>query len=950
MLTLRELTRRTTSSRSPALKLLNGLPGSRSGTGAVVDEIVVWDEHHEDHLDVQGALVIAPLATPSAGRAVTPPDVARWTDSLQRGGAVGVVAVLDGRCPDQQARLERLAASTPLPVLAAEGDHTADEVEAQLLRRQREAERRRTVLLKGLADRSAQLTRSGKGPEPLLQWLRQTADATVLVLDDVQNADLRIPVDRELLRQVSNGRRQDGTWDGEKGRGPYVLVHRMEHPALSDTSPRPVLVASRLSPWHPQHRELIAEAAAEISHLRMPASWRTGRDDATPPWHGVRQSGVGALMTGDVAVGRRLLAPLYPALITAQWMRTGVIRCAPGLDREAVRSACECALGGAALVALSPVRSHDLLVMTPAEHHENREGIVDALRPVLTALPGGALMGISSPAPLRHAAPAYFSAVKAMTPVGERLSGTADRGVGAAREAGTDSLAARLLSGSQASWARTWARAVLANLSELDAAERQGMLRICTLALTLGPVQASQLLQSVHTSGADPAGGVGSARRDWIANRDQLAGRLAHLQDLTGLGPSRTERAVLHLALEIEALADGGGSTEEPIHRTLEDVLNDPAALEWRRDLFADLSQDQLVTLALWFGLGTDEAAATLERDPRTIRNRMQVISAKLGRSLTEPPWAGLFEVVLALAIPDPRVQADLRSRRLPFEVPGLTLPDPAPLKWRAAPSAGRLYAAATPLRWSGVVNAIKGGDYWYPYEGELLGKMEAHFPARRLVDAARDWRHRVVAWAAERGVRQWILFGCGLPSKPFLHESSPHGSRWIYADADPAVRAHFAELLPAFTSHHVACTDFRPLDPEETFGMLEEHGLDLSRPVAVFYGETSHTLTPGLVARTSRSLAPGSLIAVSKLSDDPSDSGMTTGLAVLEQAGLRYDRRSREEMISLFQGLELAAPGVVRHDKWHPELADGVDEIEGSAGWFCGVGVVRGGSDDMGG
>ena len=937
MLTLGDLTRRTTSGRGPALKWLNVSPEAEAASGSVVDEVVIWDEHRGDRPDVEGALVIAPLGAPEAGRALPPPDVGRWTASLRRGGAVGVVAVLDGRCPGVRAELDHLAASSPLPVLVAEGEHTVDEMEARLLRRQREAERRRTDLLKQLTGRSGQSARTGKGPEPLLRWLRRTTDATVLVVEDAARVGLPFAVDGELLRKVGNGQCQQGTSDGEAGRGPHVLMHRMEHPALDSVSPHPVLVAVRLTPWHPLHRELIAEAAAEIGHLRLPASRRTG-GEITRQWDRDRMSGVRALLTGDVTGARRFLAGRHPALTSAERIRLAVVRRAPGQDPEAVRSACERPLGDGGLAVLSPAGSHDVLVMAPAEEDRSRGGITGALRPVLTALPGPVQLGVGPPVPMRHAACAYVSAVKALTQVGTWGSGAAEHG---AQESGVGPLAARLSSGSQAAWARDWARTVLADLSGTDASERRETLRVCTLALTLGPVQASQLLQSVDTPGGPADGPTDRPRREWIANRDQLSGRLADLQNVTGLGPSRTERAVLHLALEIDALSDGGGDEPEPARRALEDVLTDPAALAWRRELFADLSEDQLITLALWFGLGTDEAAVRLKRDPRTVRNRLQVIAAKLNRSLTEPPWAGLFDVILALAIPDPRVLAELHARALPFEVPNLTLPDPAPRRWSVAPAAGRLYADATPLRWSGVVNAIKGGDYWYPYEGELLAKMEAHFPARRLVDAARDWRHRVVRWAAERGVRQWALLGCGLPSKPFLHEAAPPGSRWIYADTDAAVRAHFAELLPSFTSHRVACTDFRPLDPEETFRTLEEHGIDLSRPVAVLYGETSHTLTPGLVSRTVRALAPGSLLAVSKLSDDPGDAGMTRGLAVLEQAGLRYDRRSEGEMTSLFQSLEMAGPGIVRHDAWHPELGDDVDEIAGSAGWICAVGVV---------
>ncbi|NEA29648.1 hypothetical protein G3I70_45175 [Actinomadura bangladeshensis] len=121
----------------------------------------------------------------------------------------------------------------------------------------------------------------------------------------------------------------------------------------------------------------------------------------------------------------------------------------------------------------------------------------------------------------------------------------------------------------------------------------------------------------------------------------------------------------------------------------------------------------------------------------------------------------------------------------------------------------------------AGVDTAVpNGARNNYEADRRAAEQMIAANPAAPLTARAnRDFLGRAVRFlAAERGVRQFIDIGAGLPTQQNVHEvaqAAAPGSRVVYADYDPVVVAHADALLATTDDVTVIRGDLkRPGDP----------------------------------------------------------------------------------------------------------------------------------------
>jgi len=157
--------------------------------------------------------------------------------------------------------------------------------------------------------------------------------------------------------------------------------------------------------------------------------------------------------------------------------------------------------------------------------------------------------------------------------------------------------------------------------------------------------------------------------------------------------------------------------------------------------------------------------------------------------------------------------------------------------------------------------------DYWlggrdnFAADRESGDAIAAAFPAiRTAVVENRSFLRRTVRFlAAERGVRQFLDLGTGIPTSPNVHEivqAVAPESRVVYVDNDPIVLAHRRALLTSSPEGATAYIDADLRTPET---ILDDPGLratiDLSRPVALVLVAVVHFVPDeddphGLVAR----------------------------------------------------------------------------------------------------
>ena len=191
-----------------------------------------------------------------------------------------------------------------------------------------------------------------------------------------------------------------------------------------------------------------------------------------------------------------------------------------------------------------------------------------------------------------------------------------------------------------------------------------------------------------------------------------------------------------------------------------------------------------------------------------------------------------------------------------------------------------------------------------------------------------RQFLARAVTWAANRGIRQFIDLGCGMPTAPNTHETAravAADARVVYTDNDAVVLSHLRALVakgdPGVT---VVNGDVREVAPILDATAV---GVDLAAPVCLLMGYLLHFFPPDaardLVARYVAALAPGSYVVLSVGRAD--DEAAKEGFGTYSAGAARVYNHSVPEFASFFGPLELVPPGVVDAREWRPDWEQAV-------------------------
>ncbi|QIZ36954.1 SAM-dependent methyltransferase [Saccharopolyspora sp. ASAGF58] len=230
------------------------------------------------------------------------------------------------------------------------------------------------------------------------------------------------------------------------------------------------------------------------------------------------------------------------------------------------------------------------------------------------------------------------------------------------------------------------------------------------------------------------------------------------------------------------------------------------------------------------------------------------------------------------------------------------------------------------------VYDAFLGGKDNYEVDREVFRRLQEVTPeAAQLAWDNRQFLIRVSRFiAAETSVTQYLDCGSGLPTAENTHQVVQRikpESRVVYVDNDPVVLAHGRALLEENSKIH-----FSPADIFEPAQILQDEvvgrHLDFSEPIALFQLGTLHHYDgerpPADIMREYiDALPPGSYVAISHFLD-PGVEEYCELARRMEQAFLHSPMgtgvfRTRAEIESMFQGLELVDPGLVLCADWWP-------------------------------
>ena len=238
----------------------------------------------------------------------------------------------------------------------------------------------------------------------------------------------------------------------------------------------------------------------------------------------------------------------------------------------------------------------------------------------------------------------------------------------------------------------------------------------------------------------------------------------------------------------------------------------------------------------------------------------------------------------------------------------------------------------------TGVAHNARVWNYWiggkdnYEIDQQVGEHVAGMFPViREVARADRDFLGRAVRFlATERGVRQFLDIGTGLPTVDNTHEIAQRvapDARIVYVDNDPLVLIHARTLL---TSTPEGVTDYIDADVHDPEAIVQRatDTLDFDRPIAVmmlgilnFILDTEDARE--VVRRVMASVPSGSFLVLTHPTFD-ADLGGEGNIPAMtfwnENATPPITARSREDVAAFFEGLDLLDPGLVPCSRWRPD------------------------------
>jgi hypothetical protein len=244
------------------------------------------------------------------------------------------------------------------------------------------------------------------------------------------------------------------------------------------------------------------------------------------------------------------------------------------------------------------------------------------------------------------------------------------------------------------------------------------------------------------------------------------------------------------------------------------------------------------------------------------------------------------------------------------------------------------------------IYNYWLGGKDNFPADREAAEAAIAANPGIVAdVRANRAFLARVVRYlVADAGVRQFLDIGTGLPTADNTHEVAQRlapESRVVYVDNDPIVLTHARALLASTPEGMTAYLDADLAEPE-TILKSAARTLDFSQPVALMLLIILHLIPDSghparIVARLMSALPAGSYLVLAHPASDIQPTAMAemTKRVNERMRDAKATMRTRAEVTSFFEGLELLTPGVVQPQQWRPGPAT---EAPAEVTAWCGV------------
>ena len=222
-------------------------------------------------------------------------------------------------------------------------------------------------------------------------------------------------------------------------------------------------------------------------------------------------------------------------------------------------------------------------------------------------------------------------------------------------------------------------------------------------------------------------------------------------------------------------------------------------------------------------------------------------------------------------------------------------------------------------------------GSYNTDADRRVAAALRREYPdIKKVMISNRAFLRRAVRYLAERGVRQFIDVGPGLPTQGNTHEIAKtiwRDARVVYVDCDRQVVEASRRLTKDEPNVRVVLGDLK-----RPHLILRAKGMDIidfRNPVGLLLVAVIHFILDDSVARKCVQvlrdpLAMGSYVVISH-AYKPKELGTVARAAkkLYWQMIDKVHQRQSEEVLRLFEGTTLVEPGLVLAPVWHPEIED---------------------------
>jgi predicted Ser/Thr protein kinase len=302
--------------------------------------------------------------------------------------------------------------------------------------------------------------------------------------------------------------------------------------------------------------------------------------------------------------------------------------------------------------------------------------------------------------------------------------------------------------------------------------------------------------------------------------------------------------------------------------------------------------------------------AACLDKDPGRRPTAWRILGALLGD-------ATILSSPAPMATPAAAKEPPALSHVAPHTA--------NPVRSKEPPDANQLDTGMANV--ARIYDAVLGGKENFSVDREIARQLVANAPETTWIARQnRAFLARAVRYCAERGIRQFLDLGSGLPTQNNVHEVARRvdpACRVVYVDIDPVAVAHAGALLDGGAGVAAILGDLT--EPTGILGNSQVRRLiDFSRPVCVLMVAILHFFDDcddpaGIVARYADAIARGSHLVLSHATHDMRPEQASQARYIYREAAAPLCTRSREEVGRLLAGWQLLDPGLVFTSEWRP-------------------------------